>query len=71
MQYKNRKWISMSMEPVFYLLIIDFDKLQTSNLLKDLKIKNNDKEYLLKMVHQSVLEETEDYRFIEAYKIIC
>ena len=36
----------MSMEPVFYLLIIDFDKLQTSNLLKDLKIKNNDKEYL-------------------------
>ena len=60
----------MSMEPVFYLLLIDFYKLQTFNLVKDLKMKKNAKEYLLKMVYQSVLEETHDYKFIEVHKII-
>ena len=60
----------MSMEPVFYLLLIDFYKLQTFNLVKDLKMKKNVKEYLLKMVYQSVLEETHDYKFIEVHQII-
>ena len=33
-------------------------------------MKKNAKEYLLKMVYQSVLEETHDYKFIEVHKII-
>lgn len=50
---------------------MDFDKLQTFNLVKDLKRKKSDKEYLLKMVYQPVLEETHYCKFIEVYKIIC
>ena len=58
----------MSMEPVFCPLTMDFYKLQTFNLVKDLKMKKDDKEYLLEMVYQSVLEETHDNKFIEVYK---
>ena len=70
-QYKSRKWRNMSMEPVFYLLIMDFDKVKTFNLVKDLKMKKNNKEYLLKIVYQPVLEESHYYKFIEVYNIIC
>ena len=50
---------------------MDFDKVKTFNLVKDLKMKKNNKEYLLKIVCQPVLEESHYYKFIEVYNIIC
>lgn len=49
---------------------MDFDKLQTSNLVNQFGIKKNDKDYSLQLVFQAVGKEINDYKFRKAYKNI-
>ena len=67
---KHVKCKNMLSEPVFYLLLLDFEKLRTSDLVKDLRMKNKDEDSALKLLFQAVLEETSDFKFIKAYKNI-
>ena len=67
---KHVKCKNMLSEPVFYLLLLDFEKLRTSDLVKDLRMKKKDKDSALKLLFQAVLEETSDFKFIKAYKNI-
>ena len=67
---QHAKCKNILMEPVFYLLLLDFDRLRTSDLVKDLRMKKKDKHYSLKLLFQAVLEETSYFKLIKAYRNI-
>lgn len=58
------------MEPVLYLLTLDFNKLLTSNLVKEPRMKKGDTEFSLKLTFQAVLKETNDDKLMQGYKNI-